>query len=55
MLPLPILRVRNNTMNPVVENGIKSEIDISKIMKENIFININKQSDLLFWSNAISH
>jgi len=42
-------------MNPVVENGIKSKINKIKIMKENIIININKQNDLLFWSNAISH
>ena len=42
-------------MNPVVENGIKNEIDIISIMVRNILININKRSGLLFWSNAISH
>jgi len=42
-------------VNPVVENGIKSKINIINIMTRNIFISINKKSGLLFWSNAISH
>ncbi|MFA6586046.1 MAG: hypothetical protein WCS86_02700 [Candidatus Paceibacterota bacterium] len=42
-------------MNPVVENGIKSKSNKIKIMTKNIIIKINKQNDLLFLSNAISH
>lgn len=42
-------------MNPVVENDIKRKMNTTNIMIKNIFININRQTEPLFWSNVISH